>query len=182
MKILPYETVHSEITNMGKCITPFPNGMTHPSGNPLKVGSGGCRMCQHFIELVDYPQQVKCGFPVIPDKFEPNPLCRIEFDGERLHVYCPKCGYDNGQEELQTGICLASNTVAQLSEDDMGWCWDEGDGAIKVIFPNETDGGLLILDDQSFDRHFEMVFSKNLFLHELQHALRLCGIDKTIDI
>lgn len=105
------------------------------------------------------------------DLLRPIPLTLNIFEKNNFYY-----GYTSNEEDL------ASNTIAQLSEDDMGWCWDEGDGAIKVIFPNETDGGLLIIDDQSFDRHFEMVFSKNLFLHELQHALRLCGICKTIEI
>ena len=83
-------------------------------------------------------------------------------------------GYTSNEEDL------ASSTIAQLSEDDKGWCWDEGDGAIKVIFPNETDGGLLILDDQSFDRHLVMGFGETIFLHELQNALRLCEIKKEI--
>lgn len=30
-------------------------------------------------------------------------------------------GYTSYEEDL------ASNTIAQLSEDDKGWCWDEGD-------------------------------------------------------
>ena len=75
---------------------------------------------------------------------------------------------------------LASNTIAQLSQEDKGWVWDEGDGAIKVIFPNESDGGMITIDDQSFDRHLTMVFCENIFVHELQHALRLCGIEKEI--
>ena len=85
-------------------------------------------------------------------------------------------GYTSNEEDL------ASSTIAQLSEDDKGWCWDEGDGAIKVIFPNETDGGLLILDDQSFDRHLVMGFGETIFLHELQNALRLCEIKKEIEL
>lgn len=83
-------------------------------------------------------------------------------------------GYTSYEEDL------ASNTIAQLSENNKGWCWDEGAGAIKVIFPNEADGGLLSLDDQSFDRHLEMVFGGIIFVHELQHVLRLCRIKKEI--
>lgn len=63
---------------------------------------------------------------------------------------------------------------------DSGWCFDEGAGEIKIIFPNETDGGLVRLDDQNGDRHLELVFVEPLMVHELQHALRLCGIKKEI--
>lgn len=65
---------------------------------------------------------------------------------------------------------------------DKGWCFDEGAGEIKILFPNESDGGLVRLDDQSGDRHLELVFAKPLMVHELQHALRLCGIEKEIII
>ena len=83
-------------------------------------------------------------------------------------------GYTSNEEDL------ASNTIVQLSEDDKGWCWDEGCGAIKVIFPNEADGGMLVIDDQSFDRHLEFVYSATIYVHELQHAMRLLGIEKEI--
>jgi len=63
---------------------------------------------------------------------------------------------------------------------DCGWCFDEGAGEIKIIFPNETDGGLIRLDDQSADRHLELIFVEPIAVHELQHALRLCGIGKEI--
>lgn len=103
------------------------------------------------------------------DEIEPIPLTPEILEKNGFYY-----GYTSNEEDL------ASNTIAQLSEDDKGWCWDEGDGVIKVIFPNEADGGLIFLDDQSFDRHFKMVFCETIFLHELQHALRLCRIEKEI--
>lgn len=136
----------------------------HPSNMTIKVAAIHKRKVGYHARK-DRLEWVRA------DSLRPVPLSLNIFEKNNFYY-----GYTSNEEDL------ASNTIAQLSEDDMGWCWDEGDGAIKVIFPNETDGGLLILDDQSFDRHFEMVFSKNLFLHELQHALRLCGIDKTIEI
>ena len=83
-------------------------------------------------------------------------------------------GYTSREEDA------ASNTITSLSETDKGWCWDEGNGAIKVIFPNEADGGLVELDDQGFNRYLSFVFCDNLYVHELQHALRLCNIEKEI--
>lgn len=65
---------------------------------------------------------------------------------------------------------------------DSGWCFDEGAGEIKIIFPNETDGGLIRLDDQSGDRHLELVFVEPIMVHELQHCLKLVGIDKEINL
>lgn len=63
---------------------------------------------------------------------------------------------------------------------EKGWCFDEGAGEIKIIFPVGVDSGLLRIDDQSFDRHLELFFSKSLELNELRHAIRLCKIEKEI--
>ena len=61
------------------------------------------------------------------------------------------------------------------------WSYDEGAGSISLIFPNEADGGELIIDDQSFNRHLNLVFCDTLHVHELQHALRLCGLNELAD-
>ena len=63
MKILPYETITLAEGRPARCITPCPYGQRHPSGNPIKVGSGGCRICPHFGDLIEYPEQVKCNHP-----------------------------------------------------------------------------------------------------------------------
>ena len=64
---------------------------------------------------------------------------------------------------------------------DRHWCYDEGAGSISLIFPNDTDGGELIIDDQSFNRHLNLVFCDTLHVHELQRALRLCGLNELAD-
>ena len=61
------------------------------------------------------------------------------------------------------------------------WSYDEGAGSISLIFPNEADGGELIIDDQSFNRHLNLVFCDILHVHELQRALRLCGLNELAD-
>ena len=58
------------------------------------------------------------------------------------------------------------------------WSYDEGAGSISLIFPNEADGGELIIDDQSFNRHLNLVFCDTLHVHELQQTLRLCGLNE----
>lgn len=85
-------------------------------------------------------------------------------------------GYTSDEEDI------ASNTIAQLSEEEKGWVWDEGAGSVKVIFPNESDGGEIQICDQCFDRNMAFGFSENIMLHELQHALHLCGIEKEIEL
>ena len=64
---------------------------------------------------------------------------------------------------------------------DRHWCYDEGAGSISLIFPNDTDGGELIIDDQSFNRHLNFVFCDTLHVHELQRELRLCGLNELAD-
>ena len=64
---------------------------------------------------------------------------------------------------------------------DRHWTYDEGAGSISLIFPNDADGGELIIDDQSFNRHLNLVFCDTLHIHELQRTLRLCGLNELAD-
>ena len=61
------------------------------------------------------------------------------------------------------------------------WVYDEGAGEISLFFTNDTDGGALKIDDQRFNRHLEFVWCDTLYVHELQHALRLCGLNELAD-
>lgn len=108
-------------------------------------------------------------FPCRYGEIEPIPLTPEILEKNGFYY-----GYTSREEDA------ANNTITSLSETDKGWCWDEGGGAIKVIFPNEADGGLVELDDQSFNRYLSFVFCDNLYFHELQHTLKLCGIEKEI--
>ena len=64
---------------------------------------------------------------------------------------------------------------------DRHWTYDEGAGSISLIFPNGADGGELIIDDQSFNRHLNLVFCDTLHVHELQRTLRLYGLNELAD-
>lgn len=75
---------------------------------------------------------------------------------------------------------IASNTIVSLDEDDKGWVWDEGGGAVKIQFPTNSDGGVIVADDQSFDRFLTLHFCNDIYVHELQHILKLCKINKEI--
>lgn len=61
-----------------------------------------------------------------------------------------------------------------------GYVYEDISGTIKIIFPGETNGGQIEIYDTKFDRAFCFVWNKDLAVHELQHALWLCGIDKKI--
>lgn len=88
-----------------------------------------------------------------------------------------KNGFEFGYTASEEEFCDATGCGYP---EEKGWCYDEGAGEIKIIFPTQSDGGLIRLDDQSFDRHIEIVYVKTIMVHELQHALRLCGIEKEI--
>ena len=75
---------------------------------------------------------------------------------------------------------IASSTIASLDEDDKGWVWDEGGGAVKIQFPTNSDGGVIVADDQSFDRFLTLHFCNDIYVHELQHIFKLCKINKEI--
>ena len=61
------------------------------------------------------------------------------------------------------------------------WVYDEGAGEISLIFPEDTNSGLLKIDDQSFNRYLKFVWYDTLYVHNLQQALRLCGLDELAD-
>lgn len=104
-----------------------------------------------------YPITIMSGIPITPEILEKN----------RFYY-----GYTANEEEM----C----EMLACGYPEKGWCYGEGAGEIKVIFPNETDGGIIRIDDECNDRAIAFVFVKQVFVHELQHALRLCGIEKEI--
>lgn len=112
------------------------------------------------------------GDPVA-DLCGPEDIAGIPITPEILE----KNGFEFGYTASEEDFC---NAVGCGYPEEKGWCYDEGAGEIKIIFPNETDGGLIRLDDQCVDKHLELVFVKPIMVHELQHALRLCGIEKEI--
>lgn len=61
------------------------------------------------------------------------------------------------------------------------WIYDEGVGEISLFFPEDKYIGSLKIDDQRFNRYIEFFWNDTLYVHELQHALRLCGLDELAD-
>lgn len=78
------------------------------------------------------------------------------------------------------GLTSDEEDIVSLFEGayDEHWVYDEGAGEISLIFPEDTDGGLLKIDDQKFNRHLNFLWNDTLYVHELQRALRLCGLDE----
>ena len=61
------------------------------------------------------------------------------------------------------------------------WVYDKGAGEISLYFDKDTDGGALRIDDQRFNRRLDFFWCDTLYVHELQHALRICGLNELAD-
>lgn len=108
------------------------------------------------------------GIPVIGRDLEPIPL-----SAEILEKNGWYFGLTSDEEDAE--YCLGGCHY------ERHWTYDEGAGSISLIFPNDADGGELIIDDQSFNRHLNLVLCDTLHVHELQRALRLCGLNELAD-
>lgn len=75
---------------------------------------------------------------------------------------------------------MASNVFGELPIEmpDKSWVWDEGAGVISITFPNDSDGGEISCENGYC--YFSFVFDRIIYVHQLQHALKLCGINKNI--
>ena len=135
-----------------------------PSGMPIKVAA------VHHKKVAYHACTNELAW-VRKSLLEPIPLTTDVLEKNGFYY-----GYTSSEEDL------ASNTIAQLSEEDKGWVWDEGNGEIKIMFPNESDGGMITIDDKGFDRRMAFIFAENIYVHELQHAMRLCEIEKEIEL
>lgn len=120
--------------------------------------------------LVKIGDEETCDIVTIDDNFVGYPLT-----AEILK----KNGFEFGYTAREEDFCCA---VGCGYPDEKGWCYDEGAGEVKIVFPNDTDGGIVRLDDECDNRYIEFIFVEPIMVHELQHALRLCGINKEIII
>ena len=87
-------------------------------------------------------------------------------------------GYPVDIEDMASNVFGGIGIAIEMPH--KSWVWDEGDGVVSLIFPNECDGGQITVTYN--DRYINLVFSDTVNVHELQHALRLCGIKKEIVI
>ena len=67
---------------------------------------------------------------------------------------------------------------------ESGWCLDVSSGEVSIKFPShfptKSEKGFVYINDHLLNRDVTVFFSDTLYFHELQHALRLCGISKDI--
>lgn len=55
------------------------------------------------------------------------------------------------------------------------WCIDDGDVEVTVSFPNESDGGMVTVDNLK-DKYMQFLFEETIYVHEFQHGLRQCDL------
>lgn len=122
--------------------------------NEVLVSINGCR----HRDIIEIDDEI-VGIPLTPEILKKN-------------------GFYFGNTTNEEDFC--SSTGAGLPGE--GWCWDEGGGEVKIIFPIGSDGGLVRLDDGFFDKYLEFVFANPICVHHLQHLLRLCGINLEIQL
>ena len=72
-------------------------------------------------------------------------------------------------------------TSCAMGAYDPHWVYDKDAGEISLFFHKDTDGGALRIADQRFNRRFDFFWCDTLYVHELQHALRICGLNELAD-
>ena len=95
--------------------------------------------------------------PITPEILKKNDWCWGLTSDEEDFVHHTRCGVD------------------------AHWVYDEGAGEISLFFPEDTNSGELKIDDQRFNRHLNFLWNDTLYVHELQRALHLCGLDELAD-
>lgn len=65
---------------------------------------------------------------------------------------------------------------------DGHWCYTDTNIDILLFFPvTGLEMGRLDVNNHRLKRYLEFLLSDALYVHELQHALRLCGLDELAD-
>ena len=120
-----------------------------------------------------------------------NTRCVTEEGAERiakwiawLEKQCKKKSVDDltQQEAMDIAVAKCFQQVEQKPVNKIEPKFNEGDGSVKIIFPNESDGGEIQICDQSFDRSMSFIFAENMMLHEFQNFLTICRIKKEIEL
>ena len=74
------------------------------------------------------------------------------------------------------------DTVLQCYTSTPLWLYGEGIINLLLQFPaKQSAGSLEIFDNQKIRSLSDFTWKDRLYIHELQHALRLCGLNKLAD-
>ena len=65
---------------------------------------------------------------------------------------------------------------------DKHWCYADTNIDISLFFPiTGVEMGRLDVNNHHLKRYLEFVLRDTLYVHEMQHALRLCGLNELAD-
>lgn len=112
-----------------------------------------------------------CSQPYLYDynnEFSPIPITPEILEANGFYI-----GHTSQEEDLASAIGMPLRGEGK-------WCVDDGDVEITVSFPNESDGGMVTIDNLR-DKYMQFLFEETIYVHELQQALRLCGLNEIAD-
>lgn len=61
------------------------------------------------------------------------------------------------------------------------WSYTDEGVELNLYASDDLKKGNLFVDEFRLNRHLEFAFQDFLYVHQLQHALRLCGLDELAD-
>lgn len=108
------------------------------------------------------------------EKFLPKPIPLTE---EILKTNDFRYGLTTDQEDM-----LAC--IGESCETHNSWVWEnENGGVVSISFPTESDGGQLYCHNDHKNECIDTSYNwlKTIYIHQLQHALHLCGLDNLAD-
>lgn len=108
--------------------------------------------------------------PSLGRDLEPIPLTPEILEGNGFRLW-----FTSDEEDAMSRLGMTA---------EKGWVWDGDGGSVKVMFPDKpdkSDGGMAIISDQNFDIYMVFYFNE-IYVHELQHMMRLCRVDKKIEL
>ena len=108
------------------------------------------------------------GIPVIGRDLEPIPITPEILEKNGWH-------FDLTPYEKDLNECCGISI-------DKHWCYADTNIDISLFFPiTGVEMGRLDVNNHHLKKYLEFVLRDTLYVHEMQHALRLCGLNEIAD-
>ena len=139
-------------------------------------------------------KELMVGDLVADSRGLPMVITNVDNDYAYAHNYrdfWKGCEFDNDDEppipipvtpEIleKNGWCL--NPILKCYSDVPSWLYEEDETNLVLQFSTKQYGGLLnIFDERRIRNLSNFIWKNTLYVHELQHVLRLCGLNKLAD-
>ena len=112
----------------------------------------------------------------------------VQADDELYYVGKDRCHSEDKIEGIPITLEILEkngwnlDTVLQCYTSTPLWLYGEGIINLLLQFPSKQSAGSLeIFDNQKIRSLFDFTWKDRLCIHDLQHALRLCGFNKLAD-